>query len=93
VILDNYQIHCSRQTRAWLAEFGKRIWLHFLPPYYPDDNRIERKVWRELHANLTRNHDFRTIEVDERGRSLPSVPKPHRQTRLAQVRAKSFTAV
>ena len=28
---------------------------HFLPPYCPDDNRIER-VWLHLHANVTRNH-------------------------------------
>lgn len=62
VILDNYQIHSSRQTQAWLAEFGQKIRLHFLPPYCPDDNRIERKVWRELHANVTRNHDCRSME-------------------------------
>ena len=62
VILDNYAIHSSRQTRAWLAEHGSRLRLHFLPPYCPDDNRIERRVWREVHANVTRNHDCETIE-------------------------------
>ena len=56
VILDNYVIHRSRRTRRWLSEHGQRICLHFLPPYCPDDNRIERRVWRELHANVTRNH-------------------------------------
>jgi transposase len=34
---------------------GGRVVLHFLPPYCPDDNRIER-VWLDLHANVTRNH-------------------------------------
>ncbi|MGB2821352.1 MAG: IS630 family transposase [Phycisphaerae bacterium] len=63
VILDNYVIHNSRRTRAWLAEHGQRICLHFLPPYCPDDNRIERSVWRELHANVTRNHTC--VELDE----------------------------
>ncbi|APR79019.1 Mobile element protein [Minicystis rosea] len=29
--------------------------LHFLPPYCPDANRIER-VWQDFHANVTRNH-------------------------------------
>jgi transposase len=29
--------------------------LHFLPPYCPDDNRIER-LWKDLHDNVTRNH-------------------------------------
>lgn len=62
VILDNYGVHSSRQTRAWLAEFGGRFRLHFLPPYCPDDNRIERKVWREVHANVTINHRCTTIE-------------------------------
>jgi transposase len=62
VILDNYAIHGSRQTRAWLAQFGGKFRLHFLPPYCPDDNRIERRVWREVHANVTRNHGCGSIE-------------------------------
>jgi transposase len=62
VILDNYCIHSSRQTRLWLAEHGQQFRLHFLPPYCPDDNRIERKLWREMHANVTINHRCRTIE-------------------------------
>jgi len=32
VILDNFIIHKSRVTKAWLAEFGRKIRLHFLPP-------------------------------------------------------------
>ena len=62
VVLDNFVIHGSRQTRLWLAEFGGKIRLHFLPPYCPDDNRIERKLWREMHANVTVNHRCETIE-------------------------------
>ena len=62
VILDNYCVHSSGQTRAWLAEHGRKLRLHFLPPYSPDDNRIERKVWREVHANVTTNHRCATIE-------------------------------
>jgi len=61
VILDNFKIHSSAQTRAWLAAQGGRVRLHFLPPYCPDDNRIERAVWREVHANVTRNHTCATI--------------------------------
>ncbi len=48
--------------KLWLAEFGHKFRLHFLPPYCPDDNRIERKLWRELHANVTVNHRCQTIE-------------------------------
>lgn len=62
VVLDNFIIHSSQQTRLWLAEFGQKLRLHFLPPYCPDDNRIERKVWREMHANVTINHRRESIE-------------------------------
>jgi transposase len=55
VILDNYSIHSSRLVQRKLVELGGRIRLHFLPPYCPDHNRIERE-WQELHANVTRNH-------------------------------------
>ena len=60
VILDNYIIHKSRVTQAWLAEFGERLRLHFLPPYCPSENRIER-IWLDLHANVTRNHRQKAI--------------------------------
>jgi transposase len=67
VICDNYTIHDSRQTRTWLADqerrgHGQRFKLHFLPPYCPDDNRIERKLWREMHANVTVNHRCWSID-------------------------------
>jgi hypothetical protein len=62
VIPDNYVIHSSGQTKLWLAEHGQKFRLHFLPPYCPDDNRIERKVWRAVHANVTVNHTCATIE-------------------------------
>jgi transposase len=55
VILDNYRIHSSHVIGIALAHFARRVRLHFLPPYCPDYNRIER-VWQDLHANVTRNH-------------------------------------
>jgi transposase len=55
VILDNYKIHSSHVIGIALANFAQRVRLHFLPPYCPDHNRIER-VWQDLHANVTRNH-------------------------------------
>ncbi len=55
IILDNYIIHKTALVDDWLRTIGRRIQLHFLPPYCPDDNRIER-IWRDLHANVTRNH-------------------------------------
>ena len=55
LILDNYVIHSSNRVRRFLAQHGELFVLHFLPPYSPEHNRIER-LWRELHANVTRNH-------------------------------------
>ncbi|WP_158520986.1 transposase [Fuerstiella marisgermanici] len=46
VILDNFSIHSTKQVEISLAtEHGLRFRLHFLPPYCPDHNRIER-VWK-----------------------------------------------
>jgi transposase len=62
VILDNYGIHTGLQVRLALAtEKGRRVKLHFLPPYCPEHNRIER-IWEDLHANVTRNHRCRTMD-------------------------------
>lgn len=55
VILDNYSIHHSQIIGIALTHFARRVRLHFLPPYCPEHNRIER-VWQDLHANVTRNH-------------------------------------
>ena len=60
VVLDNFKIHSSVRTQFALAKAGARIQLHFLPPYCPDHNRIER-VWKDLHDNVTRNHTRRTM--------------------------------
>ena len=40
---------------------GGRVVLHFLPPYSPDSNVIER-LWKQMHDNVTRNHTHRTID-------------------------------
>lgn len=62
LIVDNYAIHSAQATRRVLEELGHRIVLHFLPPYCPDANRIER-VWQDLHANVTRNHRCKTMKA------------------------------
>lgn len=61
VILDNFRIHHSRITQAALRRYGGRIRFHFLPPYCPNDNRIER-IWLDLHAEVTRNHAHSKME-------------------------------
>jgi putative transposase len=63
VILDNYSIHSTSLVELSLdTPAGSKIQLHFLPPYCPDHNKIER-VWQDLHANVTRNHRCATIET------------------------------
>ena len=61
VVLDNYVIHDSKISRSAVAACGGRVVLHFLPPYCPQENKIER-VWLDLHANVTRNHKHAGIE-------------------------------
>ena len=53
---------CESTAKRARSRNGARIRPHFLPPYCPDDNRIERRVWREMHANVTTNHEHRTIQ-------------------------------
>lgn len=62
LILDNASIHSSKKTRKVLEQLGGKIVLHFLPPYCPKGNRIER-VWLDLHANVTRNHRCRRMDA------------------------------
>lgn len=61
LVLDNFIIHKSRRTLRHLARLGGRIVLHFLPPYSPESNVIER-LWKQLHDHVTRNHTHRAIE-------------------------------
>src|SRR5574337_139125 len=73
LVLDNFIIHKSKRTLRYLASLGGRVVLHFLPPYSPLSNVIER-LWKQLHDHVTRNHRHRTIDplmeaVDDRGRS------------------------
>ena len=62
LILDNYGIHNSLQVRlAMKSAAAEKLELHFLPPYCPDHNRIER-IWKDLHDNVTRNHRCTTMD-------------------------------
>jgi transposase len=58
VICDNASFHTIRRSakvREYLAQWGHRIELHYLPKYAPETNPIER-VWWHLHDQITRNH-------------------------------------
>jgi transposase len=60
IVVDNYVIHKSKITQKALERLKGKVKLHFLPPYSPDCNPIER-VWWNLHAVVTRNHRCRSI--------------------------------
>jgi transposase len=64
VICDNAGTHTpehSKLVRAYLAEWGERVKVHYLPKYAPDTNPIER-VWWRLHEAVTRNHRCYTMD-------------------------------
>lgn len=61
VVCDNAIIHRSAQVQEYLAAWGHRIVLHFLPAYAPETNPMER-VWWHLHEEITRNHRCQTME-------------------------------
>lgn len=64
VICDNAGFHKpdrSKVVRAYLAEWGQRVVLHYLPTYAPDCNPVER-VWWRLHEAVTRNHRCTTMD-------------------------------
>jgi transposase len=60
VVLDNFKIHDSKASRAAVETLAGKVALHWLPPYCPDHNKIER-TWLDLHANVTRNHNCRDM--------------------------------
>jgi transposase len=82
VVLDNYGIHDSLQVRLALkSSTAEKLELHFLPPYCPDHNRIER-IWKDLHDNVTRNHRCTTMDelMTEVRRYLAARNRPGRHT-------------
>src|SRR3954447_12887501 len=61
VICDNAKCHTSNEVAVYLWKHRDRIDLHFLPSYSPDCNPIER-VWWNLHDQITRNHQCKSME-------------------------------
>ena len=61
VICDNAKCHTSNEVAVYLWEHRDRIDLHFLPSYSPDCNPIER-VWWNLHDQITRNHQCKSMK-------------------------------
>ena len=52
VFLDNARYHHAKILKPWLESSERRIKLHFLPPYAPHLNPIER-LWSVMHKWVT----------------------------------------
>ena len=61
VFVDNARYHHAKLVRAWLAQPGRRIKLHFIPAYCPHLNPIER-LWGLMHRNVTHNRCYATFD-------------------------------
>jgi len=59
VFLDNARYHHARDVKDWLSRPGCRIVPHFLPPYAPNLNAIER-LWAVMHEHVTHNKYYPT---------------------------------
>ena len=59
VFLDNARYHHAKLVKAWLAQPGRRIRLHFIPAYCPHLNPIERSRGVMLE-HLTHNKCYAT---------------------------------
>jgi len=59
VFLDNARYHHAKIVREWLAQPGRRIKLHFIPPYCPDLNPIER-LSGVMHKHVTHHKSYAT---------------------------------
>ena len=101
VVCDNARTHKpegSRLVKKYLATWGARVVLHYLPEYAPECNPVER-VWWRLHEAVTRNHRCASMEellaltfawLDERRyfrvRSTVYAERPNKRASLPQVR-------
>jgi transposase len=54
LFLDNGSCHTAREVKEYLKREGVRIKLHYLPPYSPNLNPIER-LWKIFHSHVSNN--------------------------------------
>ena len=60
VFLDNARYHHAKILQPWLESSERRVKLHFLPPYAPHLNPIER-LWGVMHKWVTHNRHYATF--------------------------------
>jgi transposase len=62
VFADNARCHHAKAVRDWLARRECRVKLHFIPPYCPHLNPIER-LWGVMHKAITHNRCSATLRA------------------------------
>ena len=62
LVLDNYGVHRSKRSQAIFAKYADRLEVFHLPTYSPKLNLIEL-IWKQLRANVTHNHLFKSIDA------------------------------
>ena len=60
VFVDHASYHKADIVKEWLAITGRKVVLHFVPPYCPRLDPIER-LWALMHENVTHNRDYKTF--------------------------------
>ena len=53
--------HHAKRVREWLKRQGRKCVLHFIPPYCPHLDPIER-CWGLMHEYTTHNRDYKTFD-------------------------------
>lgn len=61
LILDNVRYHHTKHIQEWLETKKEQIELHFLPPYSPQFNPIE-KVWKATKKASIHNRYFENLD-------------------------------
>ena len=61
VFLDNARYHHAKILQPWLERSERQVKLHFLPPYAPHLNPIER-LWGVMHKCVTHNRHYATFD-------------------------------
>lgn len=61
VIIDNARYHHACLHEDWRKEVARYFSLHFLPPYSPELNPIER-VWKLIRRRCLHNRYFATLD-------------------------------
>ncbi len=60
VFMDNARYHHAKVLQPWLNNPNRKVKLHFLPPYAPHLNPVER-LWSVMHKWVTHNQHYATF--------------------------------